>query len=195
MNSAIPFRHPLRRTTVQLVRSLTVVLTLLSTGAAGGNAQEPGGVQGAFLKQSALVQERFGQFARAIPQEKYAARPVANGRSIAEWLLHLAVGNYGTLRAMGGMVPADIQFASLEKSTTDKTAIISTVERSFKALNDHVRSIRTEDLGRPAAFGNLTVLDLVVVASNAQHEILGGALATAQWSESLRRSSSVRDSA
>ena len=148
-------------------------------------SNETKGVQGAFLKQSKGVDGEFLKLAEAVPQEKYNWRPMEGVRSIAEAFLHVAGGNYVTLTTMGGKLPEGVDMRSLEKSTTDKAKIAEEIKKSFKAVNDFVATVPDKDFDRHVNFfGNdMTVLDMIMLAANHQHEILGQAIAYSRMNQ------------
>ncbi|MCI0706590.1 MAG: DinB family protein [Ignavibacteriae bacterium] len=174
---------------VQTVSRLLGVALLLCCVFFGALAQEKmkdnlmkASVQGAFLKQSMAIEKKFVDLADAIPQDKYNWRPAEGIRSVAESFLHVAVGNYITLMKMGGKVPEGVNPMQLEKSTTDKKAIVDAVKKSFMAVNDYVKSVPDGDLGKEVDFfGNkMSMLEMIVFASNHQHETLGQSIAYAR---------------
>lgn len=148
-------------------------------------SSEAKGVQGAFLKQSKGVEKEFIDLARTIPQEKYAWRPMEGVRSIAEAFLHVAAGNYVTLTTMGGKLPEGVDMRTLEKSTTDKAKIVEAMQNSFKAVDDFVASVPDKDFDREVNFfGNkMSVLDMIMLAANHQHETLGQAIAYSRMNQ------------
>ena len=170
-------------------RLLSAVVVTLLLGLCSVLAQEkaaaPKGVQGAFLKQSMNVENEFIGLAGAVPQDKYSWRPTEGVRSIAEAFLHVAAGNYVTLTTMGGKLPEGVDMQKLEKSTTDKAEIAEAMKKSFKAVNDYIASVPDKDFDRHVNFfGNdMTVLDLIMLAANHQHETLGQAIAYSRMNQ------------
>ncbi len=167
-------------------RLLSAVVVTLLLGLCSVLAQEKAaslkGVQGAFWKQSKFVESRFVDLANAVPQEKYDWRPGEGVRSVAESFLHVALGNYVTLTTMGGKLPEGVNTQTLEKSTTDKAAIVAAMQKSFKAIDDFVVRVPNKDFDRVVDFfGNkMSVLDMIFLAATHQHETLGQSIAYAR---------------
>jgi len=91
-----------------------------------------------------MVQEsKFTLLAEAIPTEKYNWRPSPDTRSFAEVFLHVSAANYNLYKLVRTPPPAGLDIKELEKSTTDKTKVVSTLKESFahakKAITRHVR--------------------------------------------------------
>jgi uncharacterized damage-inducible protein DinB len=79
-----------------------------------------------------IVQEnKFTRLAEAIPAEKYAWRPSADVRSIAEVFLHVSSANYNLYKLVGTPTPADVDVKGLEKSTSEKAKVVATLKASF----------------------------------------------------------------
>src|SRR5947199_10301560 len=79
-----------------------------------------------------MVQEdKFTRLAEAIPAEKYLWRPSADVRSIAEVFLHVSAANFSLYKLVGTPPPAGLEVGKLEKSTSDKTKVITTLKDSF----------------------------------------------------------------
>src|SRR2546425_6444522 len=79
-----------------------------------------------------IVQEnKFTRLAEAIPAEKYNWRPSPDTRSFAEVFLHVSTANYNLYKLVGTPPPAGLDIKELEKSTTDKTKVVSTLKESF----------------------------------------------------------------
>jgi uncharacterized damage-inducible protein DinB len=142
----------------------------------------PGGVKGAFLKQSMFVENQFVQLAEAIPQEKYSWRPADGVRSIAEAFLHVASGNYLMMKTIGAALPEGVDPMKMEKSTTDKKQIVEAMKKSFAFINEQVKKTEESSYGKEVDFfGNkMTVLDMIFLGATHQHETIGQAIAYAR---------------
>lgn len=165
---------------------LTLVLLLMFLVAIA-SAQEkkmdmPGGVKGAFLKQSMFVEKQFVQLAEAVPQEKYNWRPAEGVRSIAEAFLHVAAGNYIMMKTIGATLPEGLDLMKVEKSTTDKKQIVETIKKSFAFINEQVKKTDEGSYAQEVDFfGNkMTVLDMIFLGATHQHETLGQQIAYAR---------------
>lgn len=87
-----------------------------------------------FLAVMAAAEEKYVKLAEATPQEKFNWRPAPGVRSVAEVFLHVAGANYGLVGRLGAAPPAGVDLANLEKSTTDKAAIINHMKDGFAAF-------------------------------------------------------------
>jgi len=178
----------------------SMLFLLLMIVAAGALAQMHDmkmmkGVKGSFVRFSSATEEQFVSLVNAVPQEKYNWRPAEGVRSIAESFLHVASGNYITLKTMGGKVPDGIDMMKLEQSTSDKAKISQEVKKSFKAINEYVASLSDADLTREVDFfGNkMSVGDMVMFSSNHQHETLGQAIAYARMNNVVPSWTAMRE--
>lgn len=103
-----------------------------ATLAAPVAAQAPTtGWRAEFLFHFDQAAEKYVKLAEAIPAEKYTWRPAEGVRSIAEVFLHISTANYGLAGNIGASAPAGVTMQGLEKSTTDKAAIIKHLRDSF----------------------------------------------------------------
>ncbi len=75
--------------------------------------------------------DKYIQLAEAIPQDRYSWRPGEGVRSVAEVLLHVASANYGMPGRLGAQPPAGVDLRGLERSTTDKAAIVQHLRAAF----------------------------------------------------------------
>jgi uncharacterized damage-inducible protein DinB len=163
---------------------MSLLLMIVAAGAVAQmhDMKTMNGVKGSFVRFSSATGEQFASLLDAVPQEKYNWRPAEGVRSVAESFLHVASGNYITLKTMGGKVPDGIDIMKLEKSTSDKATIAEEVKKSFEAINEYVASLSDADLTREVDFfGNkMSVGDMVMFSSNHQHETLGQAITYAR---------------
>jgi uncharacterized damage-inducible protein DinB len=170
---------------VRVAGGAVLALFAIMSAMAQQKVAEEKGIQGAFLKQSMSVEKEFVDLAQAIPQEKYTWRPMEGVRSIAEAFLHVAAGNYVTLTTMGGKLPEGVDMRTFEKSTTDKAAIVEGIRKSFRAINDYIAQVSEKDFDRTVNFfGNtMSVLDMIMLAANHQHETLGQVIAYSRMNQ------------
>ena len=170
---------------VPILRVLCAIL-MLGSVSFGALAQDKmmmkNTVQEAYAKQAVGIEKKFVDLANATPQDKYNWRPAEGVRSVAESFMHVAVGNYITLMKMGGKVPEGINPMQLEKSSTDKKAVVEAIKKSFMALNDFIKNIPAADLGKEVDFfgSKMSMLEMIVFSSNHQHETLGQSIAYAR---------------
>src|SRR5471032_1534267 len=88
-----------------------------------------------------MIQENeFLRLAEAFPAEKYTWRPGLGVKSVAEAFLHVSAANYNMYKLVGAPVPAGLDVAGMEQSTTDKAKVIATLKASYahakKAVTD-----------------------------------------------------------
>ena len=161
-------------------------LTVLGQEKMADNAMTmPGSVTDTFLKQSKHVQEQMESLAEAIPQEKFNWRPMEGVRSIAESFMHVGAANYMFAVALGGTAPKGINESTYEKSLTDKTQILEALRKSFNEINEAIRNTPETSYGKMVKlFGmDLTILDVIFLAANHQHEHFGQQIAYARMNE------------
>jgi uncharacterized damage-inducible protein DinB len=134
------------------------------------------------LQDLQLIQKRFADLAEAIPPAKMTWRPTEGVRSFSEVFLHVASLNFSLAPKFGAAPFVGFVEANYEKSTTDKTKIISQINQSFdyvrsaveKRSNDDLRKI-VKEFGPEASEGD--VIYLIVADA---HEHLGQAVAYAR---------------
>jgi len=170
---------------LMILPALVFAISLASVAqekAADKNMSTPGGVAGAFLKQSKRVQGQMESLLGAIPQEKLNWRPMEGVRSIAEAFMHAGGGNYLMSMNLGGFAPKGFEESAYEKSLTDKAQILDALRKSFDAVNDAVRNTPEAGYGKSVKFFGMdvTMLDIVFAAATHQHELLGQQIAYAR---------------
>ena len=170
---------------LMILPALVFAISLASVAqekAADKNMSTPGGVAGAFLKQSKRVQGQMESLLGAIPQEKLNWRPMEGVRSIAEAFMHAGGGNYLMSMNLGGFAPKGFEESAYEKSLTDKAQILDALRKSFDAVNDAVRNTPEASYGKSVKFFGMdvTMLDIVFAAATHQHELLGQQIAYAR---------------
>jgi uncharacterized damage-inducible protein DinB len=118
-----------------LVTSLSAQVNPYKDGTPGVS-----GYRSEILAEVMVQEDKFLRLAEAIPADKYNWRPAPDARSFAEVFLHVAAANYNLYKLVGTPPPSNFDVKSLEKSTTDKTKIVSTLKDSFaharKAITD-----------------------------------------------------------
>ena len=117
-----------------LTALIAAMLTL--TIAPPAAAQVPPGVGEGWLGEFDHAARQLLQLAEATPADKFAWRPAAGVRSIAEVYMHVGIANHFLL-SQAGLTPA-VDLTTLggnpEKSTTDKAAVIKFLKESFDAV-------------------------------------------------------------
>jgi hypothetical protein len=114
------------------------------------------GFKGEYLWEFDIAERQLLALAEAFPPETYGWRSAGTARSVSEVLVHVAAGNltllgivgveaapdlYGKLE--GEIVPRMMAMIAkndcLEKSKTDKAAVIALLRRSLDAVRRHSR--------------------------------------------------------
>jgi len=150
-----------------------------------------------------IVQEnKFTRLAEAIPTEKYNWRPSPDTRSFAEVFLHVSAANYNLYKLVGTPPPAGLDIKELEKSTTDKTKVVSTLKESFAHAKKAITAMSDADLEKSMDwFGGKNTergILLFIVRHGAEH--LGQSIAYARfvgvvppWTEDFQRKPEKKD--
>jgi uncharacterized damage-inducible protein DinB len=140
-----------------------------------------------------MIQENeFLRLAEAFPAEKYTWRPGPGVKSVAEVFLHVAAANYNMYKLIGAPVPAGLDIAGMEQSTTDKATIIAMLKTSYAHAKQAITDMPDANLEKtmPWLGGTITQrgILLYIIPHIAEH--LGQAIAYARvngvvppWSE------------
>ena len=125
------------------------------------------------------VQKKFVDLANALPAEKFTWRPSPDSRSFAEVFLHVAGERYGILGLMGAEGPAGFDAKTLEKSTTDKSQIVSELNKSWEFTQKTINGMSNADFARllPKLGPQANAGDVVYILVADAHEHLGQAVA------------------
>ncbi len=136
------------------------------------------------LKAQALldlqtVQKKFVDLANALPADKFTWRPSPDSRSFAEVFLHAAGERYGILGLMGAEHPAGFDAKTFEQSTTDKTQIISELNKSWDFAQKTIDGMTNADFAKllPKLGPQANEGDVVYLLVADAHEHLGQAVA------------------
>ena len=132
------------------------LLVMVAASAASGQAVNPykngtpgvTGYRSEVLAEVMIQEDKFLRLADAIPAEKYTWRPAEGVRSFAEVFLHVAVANYNLYKNVGTPKPAGIDVKDFDKSTTDKTKIISILKDSFAHAKKAITAMPDADLDK-----------------------------------------------
>jgi len=154
------------------------------------------GFRGEYLWELEVAERQITGMAEAIPAEKYDWRPDQKARSVSEVLVHVAVGNFLLLDAVGvaapadlyGQVPADGQGRvlglirrndELEKSVREKVAVTEVLKRSLQAVRNSMTQAVDVDLDqRRVFFGQQTTVRRVYLRLlTHSHEHMGQMIA------------------
>ena len=130
-----------------------------------------------------MQENKFTRLAEAIPAEKYSWRPSPDARSFAEVFLHVSAANYNLYKLVGTPPPAGLDIKELEKSTTDKTKVVSTLKESFAHAKKAITAMSDADLEKSMDwFGGKNTqrgILLFIVRHAAEH--LGQSIAYARF--------------
>jgi len=181
------------------------------------------GFKGDYLWEFEIAERQLAALAEAIPAERYAWRSAETVRSVSEVLVHVAAANlmlvsvtgveaapdlYGKLEGETGsrMMAMIAKNESLEKTITDKNAVIGLLKRSFDALRAAFTQATDAELDRPQMFagGQATVRSIYLRGLAHMHEHMGQLIAYtrsmglpapwAEWRESHRKKMMERGS-
>lgn len=123
------------------IRRSLLLPALLALFAPPLAAQVPSsGWRSDYLQVMASTADKYIQLAEAMPADKYTWRPAEGVRSVAEVLLHVATANYGLAGRLGAQPPAGVTMQGLERSTTDKAAIVRHVRDAFAHFRQAVEA-------------------------------------------------------
>jgi hypothetical protein len=160
------------------------------------------GFRGEYLWELDVPQIHLLALADAIPEVTYGWRPADDARSLSEVLVHVAAGNFllltlSGMRAPGGLdlyghldngnplqrIAAMVRKNSLlEKTVTEKTAVVELLRKSLEAVRLSFLSASDEDIERTGNFfGEPTTVRRVYLRMLAHtHEHMGQAIAYAR---------------
>jgi uncharacterized damage-inducible protein DinB len=139
-------------------------------------------MKGQSLLDLAGMQKKFVELANAIPADKLTWRPSADSRSFAEVFLHVAGERYGILALMGAAAPAGVDRKTLEKSTTDRVAIVAELNKSWEFTRQTINGMSNADFAKllPKLGPQANAGDVVYILVADAHEHLGQAVAYAR---------------
>ena len=139
------------------------------------------GFRAEFFAQQDGVEKHLLALAEATPAEKFAWRPAEGVRSISEVYMHLVGANYMLPGFAGVKAPEGIS-PGMEKSVTEKTAVIAAMKKSFEHLRGAIAATKDADLDKPVKFFGMesTVRGLYLTVALHEHEHLGQSIAYAR---------------
>jgi uncharacterized damage-inducible protein DinB len=148
------------------------------------------------------LQKKYVDLAQAVPADKYNWRPEPGTRSVSELFLHVAGANYGIPTMMTGTAPAPgYKRDGFEKSTTDKSAVIDQLNKSFAFAIASVQSMSNADFAKPEKkLGpDANDGDVVYILVTHNHEHLGQSIAYARingvtppWTEEAQKKEAAK---
>jgi uncharacterized damage-inducible protein DinB len=157
--------------------ALVLAALVLSTSAA--RAQAPtSGFRAEFLAQQDGVEKELLGLAEATPADKFSWRPAEGVRSVSEVYMHLVGADYLLPSFAGTKVPEGIS-PTMEKTVTEKTAVIAEMKKAFAHLRAAIAATPDADLDKPVKyFGReSTVRGLYLTVALHEHEHLGQSIA------------------
>ena len=125
----------------------TLLLSLVVIAAAL-HAEDLEGLWQGYDGEWGHVSRQLVALAEATPAEKFAWRPADGVRSTSEVYMHIALANFYLLSATGPKLPSDIKPENMEKSVTEKAAVIDWLKRSLEAVKTAHAMVKPDDLRR-----------------------------------------------
>jgi uncharacterized damage-inducible protein DinB len=154
------------------------------------------GYRAEVLAEVRVQEDKFTRLAEAVPADKYSWRPAPDVRSIGEVFLHVSAANYNFPKLIGTPPPTGIDVKNLEKSTTDKGKIVSTLKDSFAHLKAAIVKMPDADLEKSLDWfgGKNTERGILLFMTRHMAEHLGQSIAYARsvgvvppWTEDQQR--------
>jgi len=154
------------------------------------------GYRAEVLAEVRVQEDKFARLADAIPADKYTWRPGPDVRSVSEVFLHVAAANYNLPKLIGTPPPASVDIPKLEKSTTDKTKVVSILKDSFAHERDAIMKMPDADLEKSLDWfgGKNTERGILLFMTRHTAEHLGQSIAYARsvgivppWTEDQQR--------
>jgi uncharacterized damage-inducible protein DinB len=191
----------------RIFSTIAVLLTLSSIpGMAQVNPYKdptPGvsGYRAEVLAEVRIQEDKFTRLADAIPAPKYTWRPADDVRSIAEVFLHVATANYNIPKMFGSQPPTGLDTKGLEKSTTDKTKVISILKDSFAHSREAIVKMPDADLEKSMDWfgGKNTERGILLFMTRHTAEHLGQSISYARlvgvvppWTEDQQRAQAAQ---
>ena len=140
----------------QVAKSLSLLVLLALTLNSAGVAQDSAAATSTFFAEfqafEAQVGDRMIALAKAIPAERYTWRPASGVRSVSEVLMHIAAANFGSAKAVGAPMPADLP-QDLSK-VTRKDEVLALLESSYRLARGAAKNLATMDLSQPLPGGS-----------------------------------------
>jgi uncharacterized damage-inducible protein DinB len=139
-------------------------------------------MKGQSLVDLDTVQKKFIGLANAIPADKMTWRPSSDSRSFAEVFLHVAGERYQILGLMGTPPPAGFDPKTYEKSTTDRAAIVTELNKSWEFTEKAIKGMTNADFAKllPKLGPQANAGDVIYILVADAHEHLGQAVAYAR---------------
>ncbi len=153
-------------------------------------ADEPTGIRKEYLASLDDAGGKLQELAGAMPQGKFAWRPMKGVRSTAEVFMHVAGANYGIPAFFGVMPPPSAgidmaHFQDWEKSTSDKAKVQTLLKDSYAHIHKIISDTPDSDLDTEVnLFGmKMTKRAAFLLIVSHTHEHLGQAIAYARMNK------------
>jgi len=129
-------------------RNWAVLVLALLLAAPAFSADDPlAGLWQGYDGEWGHVTRQLVALAEATPADKFTWRPAAGVRSMSEVYMHIALSNFFLLSTTGPKLPADFD-PKLEKSVTEKAAVIEWLKRSQDAVKNARATLKPPDMQR-----------------------------------------------
>ncbi len=159
-----------------------LVLAALVLAASAARAQAPSkGFKAEWLAQQDGVEKELLGLAEATPAEKFSWRPADGVRSVSEVYMHVVGADYMLPSFAGTKAPEGVS-PQMEKSVTDKAAVIAEMKKAFAHVRAAIAAVPDADLDKPVRFfgRDSTVRGLYLTIALHEHEHLGQSIAYAR---------------
>ncbi|MGA2571722.1 MAG: DinB family protein [Terracidiphilus sp.] len=151
-----------------------------------------------FLWELSIPETQLIALAEAVPAESYSWRPAEDARTFSAVLVHIGAGNLLLLHLAGALTPDMVDLSGpiegdmesrwkamirrglfLERTLSEKTAVIDLLRRSFKAVRETFDAATEDELGKEIEFlGQTTTARRFYMRMLAHsHEHMGQAIA------------------
>lgn len=124
---------------------ILVALMLAPTAVVAQIAPKGTGFRAEYLAELTVAEDHVVRLAEAIPSEKYTWRPADGVRSISEVLLHIASSNFNLPRVLGVEPREGMLGPEYDRSSSEKTAVVTAVRQSFTFLRAAIEMLNDAD--------------------------------------------------
>ena len=164
------------------MKKLFCLLLLVPFLASAQDANQPSTYQSEFAGSMSYSQDQIVKLIGAIPQDKFTWRPAEGVRSISEVLLHIAKSTYRLSSALGKPLPAGLDLATLETSTTNKDEILKHINGAYAFSTAAVAEVKDAQMNEMVElpFGTFTKRSLIMIVATHSYEHKGQFIAYAR---------------
>jgi uncharacterized damage-inducible protein DinB len=170
-----------------IVCLLALVIPIIALSAQVNPYKEgtPGvtGYRSEVLAEVMIQEDKFLRLAEAVPADKFTWCPAPDVRSFAEVFLHVSAANYNLYKLVGTPPPTGVDLKGLEKSTTDKAKVITTLKDSFAHARKAITAMPDADLDKSMDWfgGKNTERGILLFITRHAAEHLGQSIAYARF--------------